>query len=88
MDFKKYNGRNWLILIVLGFLGLMFLIHGGSILWNLNSSNNLFTLDSAIGSLGSVSELIVGFVFVLLAVFQDSVLAALDGLLTWMTFPS
>jgi hypothetical protein len=66
----------------------MFLIHGGLVLWNLNRSNNLFTPDSAIESLGSVSELIVGFVFVFLAVFQDSVLEALDGLLTWMKFPS
>jgi hypothetical protein len=88
MSFKEYNDRNWLILIVLGFLGLVLFIHGGVILWNLRDLNNLFTTNSVIDSLGSISELIVGSILVLLAVFQDSVLEAFDGLLNSMGFHS
>jgi len=86
MDFENFDDRNWLILIVLGFLGIVLLIHGAAILWNLKNSNNLFTWNSALDSLGSVSELVVGFVFVLFAIFQNSVLEALDELLNWIKF--
>jgi hypothetical protein len=88
MNFRDYSDRHWLILILLGFLGVVLLIHGGMIFWNLRNSNNLFTINSVIDSLGCVSEFIVGFVFVLLAVYQDSVLEALDDFLSWLGFAS
>ena len=69
----QYTNRDYIRIIVLGFLGVVLVIHGALILLSLYSRNSLFLLDTLVDSLGSISEVVVGLSLVFLGFFPDEV---------------
>lgn len=81
MVFEHYTERNWLTLLILCILGAILLIHGSAILVNLYYQQKLFVSNTALDSLGSCAEITGGLIFLVLGVFQDSVIEELNGFL-------
>lgn len=81
MVFEHYTERNWLTLLMLCILGAILLIHGSVILVNLHYQQRLFISNTALDSIGSCAEITAGLIFLVLGVFQDSVVEELNGFL-------
>jgi len=79
MDFKYFEKKNWLGLIVACFFGFILLVHGIVAVWSLNSQNLLLAWNTAFDLLGSISEILIGFVLILLGVFQADAISFFES---------
>jgi uncharacterized membrane protein YphA (DoxX/SURF4 family) len=79
----EYEVKDYVRIILLCFLGGLFLMRGSSTLLSLQSENIPFDrgLDTAINYLGSIAEILVGCVIVLLGFFPDDVEELLENIL-------
>jgi len=75
MNFRYFEKKNWLSLIVAWFFGFVLLIHGIVGVLSLNSQKLLFALDL----LGNISEIIIGVVLILLGIFQSDAIDSLEN---------
>jgi len=78
----EYEVRDFVRILLLCFLGGLFLIRGSSTLLSLQSQNIPFDkgLDTAIDYLGSIAEILVGCIIVLLGFFPDDIEELLENI--------
>ncbi len=79
----EYGVRDYVRILLLCFLGGLFLIRGSSTLLSLQSQNIPFdrSFDTVINYVGSMAEILVGCVIVLLGFFPDDVEELLENIL-------
>lgn len=79
----EYRFRDYVRILLLCFLGGLLLIRGSSTLLSLQSQNIPFDrgFDTAFNYIGSMTEILVGCVIVLLGFFPDDVEEVLENIL-------
>ncbi len=80
----QYDAKDYARIIVLCVLGGLLLIRGSSTLLSLQSQNIPFDrgLDTIIDYLGSIAEILIGCVIILLGFFPDDVEELLENILS------
>jgi hypothetical protein len=84
MDFRQFDKKNWLGLIVACFFGLILLVHGIVVVWSLYSQNILFAWNTAFDLLAGISEFLIGLFLILLGIYQEDAITSLSSVGDWI----